>query len=353
MSWFGGDLGGFQARTFLSMLEKSAASGTLCFSQGTSCSLILLRAGKPLVHHDLGVTFDIDERGSRFDFWAHSESYMLPTIPSRYPRARGALWALPPFAYLLLGSSQEIDLSALSKRLCGAGFTGAVILNAEASQGLLLLLAGKVVGALHENEAQPASSGMVALGSLLAHEGEAEVAVSALPEAVVRALLGWLLRLEAPLQKSGLPADFTGLELTPMGARYYLSGRSYLQVVHPLGAPVSGAYAACEAPPELTLPDVGTQAQWLTRRYQLTLRGKDALNPMTDTAMQFVSDYGEEGRLLLAQLRDTVAMETIQSRLAMEHEILRNLIERMELEGLLRRVDDRRYLGGLSSVFVH
>ena len=181
----------------------------------------------------------------------------------------------------------------------------------------------------------------------------AALVLHALPEPVVAGLLGWLLGLavsdtsanDTPADDTsvpGLPEGFSGLELSVTGARFYRAGTPYLLQLRPPGAPVHadslGLFAACERAPTLTLP--GEPSGWEGRRYGLTLRGRDALNPMTELSMRFQGDFGRSGRRALEQFRRDLSVEVAAGALGLEVAELGGLVERLEAEGFVRTVGD-------------
>lgn len=386
MTRTGGVLGALSARALLGMLEASGASGTLFFVQPGASTLALLRRGRAGAHTDLGAPFDVDAVGARFGFWPHAESQPLPTLPSRYPASHGA-WALPALEETPLLSTDETDLRALVARLLRDTFNGALVLThartpeamggatgeavretaeeagqgARASedglsgrrvrvlrgqgerprnrvQGLLLFHGGGLAGALCEEDGRR-RSGSAALRTLLHADAPAALTLHALPEPVSASLLGWLLGVHADRSAAkGPPPNFSGLELTPLGARFYRAGTPYLQVSHPDGAHELGFFALAQGVPQLVLPT--DPPGWEVRRYGLTLRGRDALNPMTELSMRFRAEFGRTGARALEAFRDHLSLEETAERLAAELSDLKSSVERLEAEGFIRRVGD-------------
>lgn len=342
----GGSLGTLSARSFLAMLESNAASGTLFFGADQASTLLLLRRGKPVSHTDVGAPFDIDTSGAQFGFWPHPESYLLPTLPSRYS-GQGTLWALPAFAETRLFSTAETDLRRLVSRLLSNSFSGALVLESSALetvqgptqgpvQGLLLFQTGQLGGAVCEEGTRQRSGGG-ALRTLLHLTEPATLTLHALPELITASLLGWLLGLELG-DTNGLPEDFTGLELTPGGARYYRAGTPYLHLRRPESAQPSGFFALCRHVPSLVLPT--EPPGWEGRRYQLTLRGRDALNPMTELSMRFRAEFGRTGARALALFRGNLSLEEAAETLSLELGELKNTVEQLETQGFIRHVNE-------------
>ena len=361
MTDFGGRLGPLGTRTLLGMLEASAVSGTLFVSHGASASFVLIKRGKALTHTDISgpasgdtdfgasAPFDVDLPGAAFSFWPHVESLALPTLPLRTGSgaAHSAFWALPPLLETPLFSTAETDLRAFIVRLGDEHFSGAVTLSCASTQGLLLFGQGQLCGALcADNNLSPspnhgaetrARSGMLALRALLQLHEPAELMSFTLPDLLVASLLGLLLNLRQG--EDGLPENFSGLELHHDGVRYYRAGLPYLQLTraHPNGHElgVSGFFSVCPRLPQLKLPT--EPSDWEQRRYQLTLRGRDALNPMTELAMRFRGEFGHTGQRTLEQFRSDPRLEEAAGLLEFELGELRTTIERLEADGFIRR----------------
>lgn len=327
-----GTLGALSARTFLAMLESAEASGTLFFEHAgpPASTLIVLRRGKPASHTDLGGAFDIDKVGAQFGFWPHAEAHH-PTLPSRYPASQSA-WALPALTERPLLSTAETELRGLVARLTQDAFSGALVLENAAARGLLLFLGGQLGGAVCEEGAR-ARSGNAALRSLLYLADPAALTLYALPQPVISSLLGWVLELSIDAAE-GVPEGFSGLELTPAGARYYHAGKVFLQLSKPEGTHAPGLFARAERVPDLTLPT--EPSGWEGRRYVLTLRGRDALNPMTELSMRFRGEFGRTGRRALEGFRSELSLEAAAEALGLELSELKSTTERLENEGFIR-----------------
>lgn len=345
MSSLSGQLGPLSGRTLLSMLEASQASGTLAVYREELVSFILLRRGKSQSHTDLsgaelGPFFDIDLSGASFDFWPHAESFSLPTLPLYTGGAQHrGFWALPTLFETPLYSTAEADLRALTLRLEEERFSGALTVGNSSMQGLLLFTGGQLCGALYcetGNETR-ARGGMLALRALL-HLGQpAEMRRYTLPYLIVISLLGLLLNLRQSHEAE--PDTFSGLELTPGAVRYYRAGKPYLQLAetHPSGADqsTSGFFSVCARPPNLKLPT--EPSDWEQRRYGLTLRGRDALNPMTELAMRFRGEFGYTGQRTLELFRQDPSLEVAAGDLDLEPGELKTTVERLEADGFIRR----------------
>ena len=88
--------------------------------------------------------------------------------------------------------------------------------------------------------------------------------------------------------------------------------------------------------PALALPE--GPLDWETRTYQLTLRGRDVLDPMTEIAMRFGAEHGPIGKRLLHALQRGHDAETVARELALDLEDVGARIRRLEREGFVRAV---------------
>ena len=138
---------------------------------------------------------------------------------------------------------------------------------------------------------------------------------------------------------NNVPDGFSGLELTPAGARYYAAGSPYLFVPRPDGVPVTtGLFASSLRTPPLSLPS--EPHGWERRAYSLTLRGRDALNPLTELSMRFRGEFGRAGQRALEQFRTEGSVEAAATALSVELGDLKPTVERLHTEGFLRPTGD-------------
>ena len=337
-----GELGSLSTRDLLGMLAAAGGSGTLVLTRGAVVRTVVLTHGQPTRQIDLGGAFDLNASGGAFAFWpgaatdSSAGSDSVPTLPSRYPAARGPLWALPALAEQPLLSTAETDLRALSARLERDGFGGALVLGAP-GYGLLLFQAGRLAGAVVEDDTGLSRSD-VALRALSGPADRAELTLHALPGEVVADVLGLILelRLEGVVN---VPDGFSGLELTSAGARYYAAGSPYLFIPRPGGAPLTtGLFAPSLRAPALSLPS--EPHGWERRAYSLTLRGRDALNPLTELSMRFRGEFGRAGQRALEQFRTEGSVEAAATALSLELGDLKPTVERLHTEGFLRPTGD-------------
>jgi hypothetical protein len=134
------------------------------------------------------------------------------------------------------------------------------------------------------------------------------------------------------------PGDgFTGVRGLNNGfAALHFEGRS-LGRIH-TGTRESGSYPAPLRPARLTLPRI--IGAWASERYTFTLRGRDAVNPITDQYNRARATHGKPNVDVLAQLgRGKTPLEVAQT---LERDVagLEGVIEAFLREGLLIRRRD-------------
>ena len=102
-------------------------------------------------------------------------------------------------------------------------------------------------------------------------------------------------------------------------------------------AGIGGTFTSADrlATTPLRLPD--EPAGWESHRYVLTLRGRDALNPMTDRWSVFDGAYGEAGRRLLESVGGGEALDVVARANDTDFDALRQAVERWEADGVVRR----------------
>ena len=329
----GGWLGEQTAQALVLALTRLKVSGTLLFEHGLGGMLMLFVEGKLTVSHKLGADLQLGLNGGRFCWYAHPPD-LLPHLPGRFAGSQlAAFCAIPDiFTSALQLSASYLDFRALLHHLSTTTFTGLVVQEIEAERGALLFLAGRLASALYE------APGLVrhdldALRRMNRLSGStATLALRLLPGPLTAALLG-LARGTA--QDTDLHT-FSGIEANEAGYRYYQQGEAYLQIQAELVGS-SGFYPSLDEPSHLTLPD--EPPGWEQKRYQLTLRGRDVLNPMTDLAMGLGRHFDSRSRQLLRQLAQGATMEEIAESDGADLSSLRPRLERLLHEGLIREVE--------------
>src|SRR5690606_26866745 len=111
--------------------------------------------------------------------------------------------------------------------------------------------------------------------------------------------------------------------------------KPYLQVRSKvLVAGARYAQPTADSLPDLRLPS-GTPG-WEDKRFDLTLRGRDALIPMTALAMDFDARYGQAGRKLLELLQKGLSAEEVSAQLQVELGTIQSGLEALEKDGMIR-----------------
>lgn len=342
-----GETGNTTGMDLLQALDKLRCTGTLVFIQGQGYLLLLLSKGQLQSSYRFAEYQDLQQKQQRFHFQPH-ESTNLPQLESRFPTSSLQVCrALPDMSSSARFMPDVLELKKLLAHLEGEGFSGGLVIETAQERALVLILDGNIASAQYEI-GMAARHGIDALRGfqrLSSSRTTAQIELRPLPAMIVRSLLGFALNLviqqgtgDLPPQnisKDTLPKDFSGLDVTDTGYTFYQHGQAYLHLVlEPVGD--TGRYAAAEQTPVLQLPD--EPPGWEHQRYALTLRGRDALNPMTDLAMEFRSTYGQKGQYLLQQLGKQISAEEVAHLLKLELGELKGWLERLEADGLIHQV---------------
>ncbi len=328
-----GHSGMLSGAALLQSFEKLNCSGTLLLEQDRGSLLLLLNQGRASASFKLGLGPELSQQDQGFHFQPH-EAAKLPQLPSRFPASSLALLrALPGLSGSSL-SAASLDFRALLKHLAEQSFSGSLSLEDDKRRGVVLFLKGRIGFAQFETETQE-RSGQNALRAIYRSclHSEIQLDLRRLEPQLVASLLGLALDLVVG-NEAKPPADFSGLEASEEGYTYYQEGKAYLQIPVELRGK-SNRYAPCQNSPSLTLPN--EPPDWETYCYQLTLRGRDALNPMTELAMAFQDSLDNKGRELLTQLSQSRSIEELASRLKLQLEELKPQIMQLEHEGLIKR----------------
>ena len=359
-----GSLGNQSGYGALQALELMRASGTLLLEQPVSDTprdarywLGLWEGGQ---HRSfaLGEALELSASDLSFTFYAHrAGADTLPQFGSHFPRSSAsALRALPALGSERL-SLYDTDLRALVARLTQERFTGTLALRTRQQErrqeGVMLFFSGRIGAAFHEayeaegkgTEATSWGSGALRAALQLADqhfaqppESKGEVAawleLRALPPLICASLLGF-----AQGTKSEGGEQRSGVEVSSVGYTYYSAGRPTLFVAHTAEVLRDdlGFYAPAYSAPALSLPS--EPPGWEEQRYHLTLRGRDALNPMTELAMRFEREFGRTGRQTLTQLARRSTVADAARSLSVEPGDLRPYVEKLEAESLIRKTE--------------
>jgi hypothetical protein len=324
-----GTTGALSGQDLLEGLRALRASGTLALSADSGAVLLQVARGQVEASYKLGHYDSLEAPAQGFHLHPHEPSE-APRLPSRCPESASPLLrAMPRFAPPKILPPALVDLRMLLEKLRGSAFNGALSFAAEGSSATALFLQGRI-GAAAAERAGHVHVGTDAMRVLqragLDPEGP-ELELDALDPLLVRSLLGMALGRSAP---SADPSTFNGLVLEAQGARFVRNGQPYLQIEGGAGGPTT-RFALLEddaAMPDLHLPD--------EPRYALTLRGQDALNPMTELAMHFRSSFGRVGQRVLEALGGGLTLEQTSEQLHLDLQELKPWLKRLEDEGLVR-----------------
>ncbi len=333
-----GDTGGLTGLDLLEALEKLNCSGTLILEQNSHSLFAALARGRLAASHKLGRFSPLDSSGVQFHFEPH-EPGEVPRVGSRFPHSVvAALRALPGFGIFTPLAPRTAELPALLERLRSEVFTGCLTLETPLVRGLVLFYQGAAGAAFFEEDGRVRehTAALRALRRAHASDAAAPFYLRAFNPYLVQCLLGLALDLVAEDPLEGDVASFGGLECAEHGYTFVRQGVAVLRVATELRAS-KGRYTVCETPPSLRLPD--EPAGFEFRRYRLTLRGKDALNPMSEVSSQFRHAYGSGGRRVLEQLKQGFTVESVSQHLGVELSDFKPQLDALETEGFIRHID--------------
>ncbi len=339
-----GQTGNITGEDLLRMARALQWSGTLVLTAGLlptskeadthGMVLVLLESGQERQRQSLGRVDTLSDNLG-FHFYQHSvysnAMNSVPLLPGRFLQSTLPLMrAVPVFGASAFVIPKQLDLKALLESLQLEQFTGYLSLSKTIENGLVLLHQGHIAAAVYENDGY-VREGSDALRLLRRASlfGTAEVELMKLEPFLVRALLGLALSVMSKDAKGD------GLESGELGYTFVRAGEPFLRVAVELHGRV-GFYEAVTNVPDLIMPD--EPIGWEQQRYQLTLRGRDALNPMTSLSMEFQSGYGKQGKRLLEQLSKGLNAEKLSESLVMTISDLKPVLEKLEREGLIRHV---------------
>ena len=330
-----GNTGALSGQDLLEGLRALRASGTLALSADTGAVLLQVARGQVEASYKLGHYDSLEAPAQGFHLHPH-EPGEAPRLPSRCPESASPLLrAMPRFAPPKILPPVLVDLRMLLEKLRGSAFNGALSFATDGASAAALFLQGRI-GAAAAERAGHVHVGTDAMRVLqragLDPDGP-ELELDALDPLLVRSLLGMALGRAAP---SADPSTFNGLVLEAQGARFVRNGQPYLQIDGGAGGPTT-RFALLEddaAMPDLHLPD--EPPGWEQQRYALTLRGQDALNPMTELAMHFRTSFGRAGQKVLEALGGGLTLEQASEQLHLDLQELKPWLKRLEDEGLVR-----------------
>ncbi len=331
-----GDTGSLTGQDLLEALRTLRCSGTLALTGGTGSVLLQLARGQVEATFKLGSYDALDRPMQSFHLYRH-EPADVPRLPGRVSKSLSpVLRSLPRLAAPVRLPAGLVDLRALLDRLAEQAFNGSLSLVDGDDALAVLFLQGRVGAAVYERAGvvHERADAMRALQRAGMGSGNPALELDALDPMVVRSLLGMA---QGRRHASTTDLDqFDGLVLDAGGARFMRNGQAYLQV-DAEGWPTTARFAPLNddaTPTELALPD--EPPGWEEQRYALTLRGQDALNPMTELSMAFHDDYGRTGQQVLATLGRGHSLQQVADSLKLELQDLKQWLQRLEGDGMVR-----------------
>lgn len=330
-----GDTGDLSAEAFLDSLRNLRFTGTLALTDQSGTMLLLLAKGQVEASFKLGGYDDLNATRQGFHLYPH-EPTDLPRLPARDPQSASPLLrALPRLAPPERLKPGAVHLGRLLDRLADTEFDGAITYHEAEGPALALLLGGTIRAAVHEAGGR-LNSHAEALRALQRSEqakAKGSMELEALDSAVMMPVTAFAIE-----QSAQAGPNFSGLEVTATGYRYWKAGQAFLVVPGETTGP-HRRYALAEESatkaPEIELP--AEPPGWEDQRYNLTLRGRDALDTMMELSMQFRAEFGPEGQRILQTLGRGFTLEQAANELGLELGKLKPWLEQFEADGMLRR----------------
>lgn len=332
MSGLVGNSGSVGEQGLLELTLAMQRSGTLVVRRGLGTRLFLLHEGSLKSTTTLGSPGEQDGSSVDFHFEPHGAGD-LPQLTSSFPESVvGAFRAVP-----MLGPPQPltpgtVDLRALVAKARNDGLSAALTVQSGEERGLALFHEGRIGAAFFEraNHVWERSDALRAIYRHSLENGQPPLLLHRLESDLAGSLLGLALERRAG---TGNPDSFTGVSASEGGYTFYSRGKPCLHVTA-RNSGAHGRFAPLQTVPDLALPD--DPPGWEQRRFDLTLRGRDALNPMTELSMEFSHSYGNSGKQVLEAVRRGLSIEDAAARLELDLQGLKPWIERLEADGLIR-----------------
>ncbi len=393
-----GDSGALTGLELLEAFQTLEVSGTVVLEHTDGSTLVLLRNGVTLTSFELGDNANLAARHQRFTLRRHAAD-SLPELASRYPGSNLApLRALPTLSAGERLDASYVGLNRYVERLGVQRFSGTLTVTSSDELGLMLFVSGKLAAAFHETRTRlrRGEEALRAVSKQCAGEQANKTYLErrTLEPQLAACLLSLATQQRSDESESGSvphndddesdatpetsangdagsdesashnadsddpdsedagahntgsddssddaepserPSGFNGIEVSAQGYRYYQYDEPYLLVRSETHGD-RGRYPTRAQTPSLALPD--EPPGWETQRYRLTLRGKDALDPMMETSHEFRDRYGGEGRKVLKTLGQQLTAEEVAFRLELPFRDLRKWLDRLEGEGFIRK----------------
>ncbi len=326
-----GEIGERSAQDVLTALKGWLRDGTVVFAHlERTAGVPLLRGAAMLLIGDgevksrrmLGRFGGLASTHLTFQALQHppSETSTLPSVDATagWSVVRAAPRLVASRAWPALGT----DLGGLHRRLEHAGWSGIERIG----DGAALWHDGRLVAA---RVGKATSVEAVRALRRAAAEESAEITLDTFEGRTAAALHG----LAETTRGEGMPA--AGLVAEAERTIFVTRGEIDLAVAGGCGA--SGTFVASDrlASAPIRLPD--EPAGWESYRYTLTLRGRDALNPMTDLWWRFEAQYGTRGRALLETVGKGDPLDQVARATGTDFDEVRKVVEKWEGDGVVRR----------------
>lgn len=331
-------LGGSGEQSAAYLLEAARnlkLSGTLVLNDGSGSLILQLTKGQVEASYKLGDYDRLEASGQSFHLCPH-EPAESPQLPARSPRSDSPLLrALPRTRQPFTLPTGVLDLPALLDQLHADSFNGVMAYVGKDEVAVAVVLAGSIRAAVHERAGRLSSrsEALRVLQKRSGEKGEGRFELEAMDRAIIEPLAALALESTAPTASE---APFSGLEMDERGYRFIRQGQTILCVPsEPHGPARRYALHDTQAPPPpLSFPK--EPPGWEDRRYALTLRGRDALNPMTELNMEFRDHHGDIGQRVLDVLGRGLTLQDSADRLTIDLGELKPWLERLEGAGMIR-----------------
>ena len=321
-------------RTVQELIERlGPVTGTLASGGPGGWSLTVLAGGTPVRTVEVGDAPDPGAVDLPFVLHEHpvDDAAPLPTLPSLLPETTWpGLLAVPHGPGVREIPCGLAPLPSLTAHLDASGARGVLAVHGGAGSAAAVVAGGRIVAAVGDKHGREVQRGdaMRLLARHATDPAAPPMLLVPLPDAILSAVAGVLLdrRRDAP----------HGVRVGERAAVLTDGGEDRLRIVYP-AAERLGRFAAeigLDRLPALPLPD--DPPDWETRTYHLTLRGRDALDPMSEVSMRFASEYGPTGKRILQALRRGLDVETTGAEVGVELDELGGWLRRLEGEGFVR-----------------
>ena len=333
LSGLRGETGELTGLEMLELTGKLGRSGTLVLEggEGAPGSLYALFEGGILgVSHSLGQDL-LESAHLNFHFETHPTGD-VPLFKSYFPSSvLSVLRAVPAHGTFHRLQTRESDLRALLDHLRERAYTGCLTLTTRLGQSLVLLHRGGVGAAFFEEDGyvREGTDALRALRRAYLESPTSALTLRSFAPEITQSLLGMAL---GKISRSGV--GFSGVESSEQGYTFFEEGTPFLQVQGELRGS-SARYLRLDETLNLSLPD--EPPGWEQQRYNLTLRGQDALNPMTDLALQFRQSFAGPSKRVLEHLGKGLSVEAVSQYLGLELSDLKPHLEALEEDGLIRQ----------------